>query len=407
MALMDFFTDGSMGNLFGGAGGYSGLLNDEQKKRMQQQSMMAMAAKLLQAGAPSRTRTNLGSAIGEALGAGQQAYSQAGQDALNQMLTKQKIDEYKRERGLDETWRSALLGAQAPQMAAQRQPGMPPLPGVMAQQPVQQDGIGGMLQNITPQQRMLIAGMGRKEGQQKLFDLASREDPEIIRTMRALGLETTPENYMKMKKAGATNVTQTMTGAADKSLGASVGTGIGQQLDTSRQQAQASLETLGNIDRMSQALDKAVVGPGADMRTGMLRIASVLGVAGRDDQERLANTRVLVQGLAQQELNSAQSMKGQGALSDAERALLKRAAIGDQTMSAEELGTAMQVARKVAQYKLSAHNTLLEKARALPGMQQYMPFYEVPAYTAPVVGGGGSNSLQFMIQQELDKRGGK
>lgn len=112
MALMDFLS----GGMFGGAGAYGDLMSEEQKKKMQQQSIMAMAAQLLQAGGPSRTKTNLGQALGGAYQAGQQAYNQAGQNALNQMLTKQKIDEYQRDREIKNRIQQFLSGEQ-PQAA--------------------------------------------------------------------------------------------------------------------------------------------------------------------------------------------------------------------------------------------------------------------------------------------------
>lgn len=117
MALMDFLS----GGMFGGAGAYGDLLSDEQKKRMQQQSMMAMAAQLLQAGAPSRTPSNLGAALGQAFGAGQQAYNQAGQNALTGMLTKQKIDEYKRQRGVQDRIEQFLMGGAQSQTTGAQQ----------------------------------------------------------------------------------------------------------------------------------------------------------------------------------------------------------------------------------------------------------------------------------------------
>lgn len=142
MALMDFFTDGSLGNMFGGAGAYGDLLSDEQKKRMQQQSMMAMAAKLLQAGAPSRTRTSLGSAIGEAFGAGQQAYSQAGQDAMQQALVGQKAREAKATQEREAAWRDSLSA-------------------------------GGLPQGLSPQQQAILAVMPMAEGQKWLMERES------------------------------------------------------------------------------------------------------------------------------------------------------------------------------------------------------------------------------------------
>ena len=111
MALMDFLG----GNFFGQTG-YGDLMDEEQKKRMQQQALMSMGAQLLQSSGPSRTRTNLGQSLGQAYLTGQQAYNQAGQNALTQMLTKQKIDEYKRDRDIKNRIQQFLSGEQ-PQAA--------------------------------------------------------------------------------------------------------------------------------------------------------------------------------------------------------------------------------------------------------------------------------------------------
>lgn len=125
MALMDFLS----GGMFGGAGAYGDLLSDEQKKRMQQQGMMAMAAQLLQAGAPSRTPSNLGSALGQAYLTGQQAYGQAGQNALTQMLTQQKIDEYQRQRGVQDRIQQFLMGGSQPSVGTAAPSGAMAAPG--------------------------------------------------------------------------------------------------------------------------------------------------------------------------------------------------------------------------------------------------------------------------------------
>ena len=136
-SLMDFLG----GGMFGGADAYGSLLSDEQKKRMQQQSIMAMAAQLLQAGGPSTTRTNLGQALGGAWQAGQQAYSQAGQNALTQMLTKQKIEEYQRDKATKEKIQQYLMGGQAP-----------------AATPQDAGGLQGVIGQATPQGAMMRPG---------------------------------------------------------------------------------------------------------------------------------------------------------------------------------------------------------------------------------------------------------
>ncbi len=85
-------------DMFGGGDIYGDLLTEEQKQRMQQQTMMTMAAKLLQAGGPSTTPTSLGQALGGAFLSGQEAYGKSGENAVQGMLTKQKIEAYQAEK---------------------------------------------------------------------------------------------------------------------------------------------------------------------------------------------------------------------------------------------------------------------------------------------------------------------
>ena len=102
--------DGLM-NLFGGdMSGLNELLTPEQRAAMQRQGALSMAAQLLAASGPSRTPVNLGQALGQAYMAGQQGYNNAQQQALTGMLTKQKIQEYKRQQDMNAAWRQALTG---------------------------------------------------------------------------------------------------------------------------------------------------------------------------------------------------------------------------------------------------------------------------------------------------------
>lgn len=81
---------GKLGGLFGG-GSYGGLLGEDEKKAAQRQALLAMGAQLMSASGPSPTRVSFGQALGPALMAGQQAQNQAGQDMLQAMLLKTKL----------------------------------------------------------------------------------------------------------------------------------------------------------------------------------------------------------------------------------------------------------------------------------------------------------------------------
>ena len=103
-SFMDYFTGGAGGtgfDMFGSeASGMNDLLTAQQQEAIKRQSMLAMAAQLLQAGGPSSQRIGLGQALGQGVMAGQQAQEKGTTGAVNQMLLRQKLDEAKRAQAL-------------------------------------------------------------------------------------------------------------------------------------------------------------------------------------------------------------------------------------------------------------------------------------------------------------------
>jgi hypothetical protein len=199
--------------------------------------------------------------------------------------------------------------------------------------------------------------------------------------------------------APKTNVEVKMPG--NQQFLAGVGGDVSKTLNELTMGARSANDTLRNIELMLPALDKAIVGPGADYRTSMLRIGQQLGVAGADANEQLANTRIVVQGLAQRELDEAGQMRGQGSLTEGERGILRRAAAGDQTLSAAEIKQALSTAQRVAKYRLATQEDYLQRASKLPGFEQFAPMYKVTPYSG---GGGGGNPLLNAIDQQLQLR---
>ena len=131
-----------------------------------------------------------------------------------------------------------------------------------------------------------------------------------------------------------------------------------------------------------------------------MRVAKQLNIAGANADEVLRNTAVVVQGLAQQELDAASQMRGQGSLTEAERAILRRAAGGDKSLTAGELRVGLLAAQRSARARAESHGQLLQTAvTAIPSLQQIAPMYEVPVYGAAV-----QNPLQKAIEDEMNKR---
>lgn len=174
-------TTQDLGGLLFGMGG-SGLeeyLTPQQTQGIQNQAMLQAAAALLSAGGPSARPVSLGQALGGALQAGTEGYAKAQQNALTNLLARQKLEEAQSTRNLR---RLLLGGGAAPQVAAQ--PAMPeaePVSGidlggrgaapntmmgesvytppqpVAAPAPAMQPTSAGLFSRLSPEQRLLAA----------------------------------------------------------------------------------------------------------------------------------------------------------------------------------------------------------------------------------------------------------
>lgn len=454
------------GLLFGGEdNGLGEYLSDAQRQAIQRQAMLQAAGALLQAGGPSTQRISLGQALGSALQAGSKGYTDAQQNALSQLMTKQKLDDAKRAQAAQEAYQRFLTGQPTAGMAVTPQQAisapvtaeMPAGPTVeraamIGQEPTSagvmpsgtsvltreqramlaalpaEKGIPEMLKLTQPSEKAkLLAELGMKPTLENLRLLEKPEaDPEKIKYLKALNMpitlenlrqldkpEASPteirlleaakmpitmENIMAIRRSAATNVSVTQN--AEKKGVELATTQAMKNLDESRMMAQSANATLANIDRILPALDTAIVGPVADTRTTLLRIGKQLNIAGANADQVLKNTATVVQGLAQQELDAASQMRGQGALTEGERAILRRAAGGDQSLTSGELQQGLMAAQRSARARLSSHQDLLNKATtAIPSLSTIAPMYEVQPY-----GAQAPNPLQNIIQQEIDKR---
>jgi hypothetical protein len=91
------FDMGLLGDLFGGGGetGLEGYLTPAQQQAMQRQGLLQAAMAIGQASGPSTTPRSLMQILSSGVAAGQQGYAEAQKNAITNLLTKQKMDEYK------------------------------------------------------------------------------------------------------------------------------------------------------------------------------------------------------------------------------------------------------------------------------------------------------------------------
>jgi len=166
--MAEFNLEGLLGNLgsaFGGGGGnfLDEYLTPEQRAAMQRNAMLAASAALLKAGGESTRRIGIGEALGGAFEAGQAGYEKAQTGALNQMALKQKLDEAKKAKALQDM----IAGVFKPQAAtpgAAQDAGMPVNPNVARA-------------NQYRQAAQMLAMSGQGEQAMKYEDLAQKLDP--------------------------------------------------------------------------------------------------------------------------------------------------------------------------------------------------------------------------------------
>jgi hypothetical protein len=455
-------------------------LSKDQQKQMQSQALMSVAMSLLKNSGYTTQPISLGQALGSAYEAGTAGYQGAQKNAIQQMLTKQKLDEYKRQVADDEAYKNMftqmpVAGAAMTPTQALSMPGMSAGPTqeraamIGAPTPAGVSAAGGM-PVLTPVQMDILRRMPAKEGRAELLklsqppkttgsafkgadgkyyiqtetggaipapvtpaDMGAEEfsapvpqvvngqtqlvqynkygtsrvvpgatpyepSPAEVKLLREANMPITMENIMAIRQSSATKV-DVRQNAAKSGVELAYDNAI-KDLAISRDMARSANTTLANIDRILPALDTAIVGPAADTRTMFLRIGKQLNIAGANADEVLKNTAVVVQGLAQQELAAAEQMRGQGTLTDSERAILRRAAGGDQSLTAGELRVGLLAAQRTSRMRAQSHSQLLRTAvTAIPELSTIAPMYEVQPY-----GAQAPNPLQNAIQQELDRR---
>ena len=230
------------------------------------------------------------------------------------------------------------------------------------------------------------------------------QDPNQPFSLGANGQPIANQAYqdfqIRKSRAGASSVS---VNTATKPFLSEIGKGAGEAVNTAYQGALAATKTLQNVEQIRQGLGNAIIGPGAGARVTLAQLGQTLGVTGKNTTEQLANTRMVVQGLARQEMSAAEAMKGQGQITESERVILRRAEsgmIGD--MTAPELNTLLSTLEKTARYRIGAHQANMQRLQSDPNAQGIVDYMRVDAPSAPNAGGTPSD-----IADLLKKYGGK
>lgn len=258
-----------------------------------------------------------------------------------------------------------------------------------------------------PDGQPMLAQFG-KHGEQRAIQGFGPAAPELPTSVREFqfgqGDPSFNEWLTNQRRAGASNVNVPISVNTERSFTSTLAGLIATQVADSAEQAAAARDNLATIERIRAALPTAITGPGADARIFVARLQNALGVGGGTEQERLANTARVVQGLAQAELNAAQQMKGQGQITEGEREIIRRAAAGQITMSPPEISALLVAIEKVAQARIAAHQRNVQALGNIEGAAPLMPFFSGPDGGAAPGQSAVPSSIREAARQELLRR---
>lgn len=208
------FASNLGGLLFGGAdSGLSEYLSRDQQKAMQEQALMNAAMSLLKSSGWSTRPVGLGEALGTAYEAGQTGYQTAQENAIKQLLTKQKLDEAKRAQAAQEAYQKFIMGQPTEGQAITPDQALA-VQGIQAGPTVERASLIGQAlpAGVTPsggavltqQQRQLLAALPAEKGIPEALKLMQPPTPsEKTKLLTELGLKPTLENLHLLDKPEA------------------------------------------------------------------------------------------------------------------------------------------------------------------------------------------------------------
>ncbi len=362
----------------------AGLLGDSWEDP-RTQATLSMAAGLLSGGN-----------FGQAFGRGLQGYQQSMSASEDAKLRKMQMDETKRkleeQQGLRD-WRAGLTGVLQQKVSVPSDAGPTAAPDTAAinqylldpRSPFADKLIERRLFPKEEEPYTLGEGQVRYKGGQVVARGPAKtvEQPSAVREYEyalGQGYKGTFEQFQTaQKRAGASSTTVKVN--TERSFLNELAGGLGKQIEASVSQANSAKDTLATLNNLDSALNskKIMAGPATNPAMYLMQVGTQMGLGGKDSEETLQNTRSAIQAMAQLELDAAGQMRGSGSITEAERALLKRAAAGDITMSMPELKRLSAIARGVATRRINLHNEKVQPLLQNPNAAMLSPFLRVDA----------------------------
>ena len=377
------------------------------QRQAQTQGLIGLGSALLQAsqGQPGQRRPSLGAALGQAVPVGMQAYQGGIDQTLREIMVGQQLQERQRLQQAQKTLQERLgaartmaptttgltTGGQQAAMLAQELEGASPEEMAMTRQ--------ALMSNVNLPQREVVDQEASNQAilsylQQvdpaKYLELTMREPkakPSAIQEYEyavGQGYRGSFQDFqVEQKKAGATTIQL----PGDKKFVEALGTRSAERLDNSLNQATEAQTVLMTVNELRPIIAEGVFsGPLSGSVRTVAQLASTLGITGKSTQELLTRTAQAMQGLAKFELSAASAMRGQGAITENERGLIRRAAAGElKEFTSAEVQELLNAMEKTANFRISSHNKLLDTFRKSknPEVREAASAYELGTLSMP------------------------
>ena len=214
-------------------------------------------------------------------------------------------------------------------------------------------------------------------------DLMKPLDPASKAMLQAQLVDLQKQAVDPRNVAAAQNTTSTGTPAygmtnqqaaqakGQESAASALGAKAGDILKDSADTANSAVMSIQSAQRIQDAIGsgKVLSGMGASFRMGAWQLADTVGIAGKNEQEKIANTRQVIQDFAKLSLEGRAAMRGQGAISDRETALAVQATSGNiDSMTGPEIMQLANAAERTARFKYAQHDTKMNDMSGDPSV---------------------------------------
>jgi hypothetical protein len=206
--------------------------------------------------------------------------------------------------------------------------------------------------------------------------------PEVRAAAQSLGIRGNPSTWTQQQTDAVRNqMTAFKRDTASKfdftnMLGKSV-SDVQPILIASKTATSGAIQQADAANRIIEAIDsnQLFTGAGANQKLQLAQIGQMLGVTGEKAEDKIANTRQAIQGLAQLTLQGRKQMRGEGAITESEGALAQRAMSGDVSLTASEIRQLANAAKRSGKFTYDQHQSMMGAlAKDSPNS---IPYYQI------------------------------